>query len=117
MMLGEFIKALKDAGWRGVNDAQHKNISAIWEQMTTCAEAERAEAEARLWKNRVDEAVAVVGNLEAENEQLRAVVDKLADINVERNREIERLHEMLKRLAPVVFAHEEQKRTAMATNV
>ena len=43
MMLGEFIKALRDAGWRGVNDVQYKNIARVWEQMTARAEAAEAE--------------------------------------------------------------------------
>jgi hypothetical protein len=40
-------------------------------------ERDAAEAKARLWKNRVDEAAAVVGTLEAEVARLR---EELADI-------------------------------------
>jgi regulator of replication initiation timing len=81
------------------------------------AEVERLRAIAVAATSRAGTALDENEKLQAENAQLRAVVDKLADINVKRNSEIERLREMLKRLAPVVFAHEEQKRTAMATNV
>jgi hypothetical protein len=45
-----------------------ERLSGVVEQVQR---RKRAEAEARLWKNRVDEAAAVVGNLEAEVARLR----------------------------------------------